>query len=304
MWRSSKMDESEYKLTLFDRLAIIKDTIGKFGEENFYISFSGGKDSTIIHHLVDMAIPGNKIPRVFFNTGIEYCDIVNFVRGLASSDSRFVIINPTKPISQVLEKYGYPFKSKEHSLKIGQWQKGLQSPNIVKYVKGNSSFSCPQCLRFQAEKDYPIRLSNKCCYKLKKEPAHAYERKSGRSIAILGLRMDEGGQRANHKGCAIFDSNGKLLKFKPLNPVTAEWESEFLERERVLLCKLYYPPFNFKRTGCKGCPYALDLQEQLTTMALYLPNERKQCEIIWKKVYDEYRRIGYRLVIDEQLKLF
>ena len=125
-----------------------------------------------------------------------------------------------------------------------------------------------------------------------------------RSIAILGLRMDEGGQRANHKGCAIFDSNGKLLKFKPLNPVTDEWESEFLERERVLLCKLYYPPFNFKRTGCKGCPYALDLQEQLTTMALYLPNERKQCEIIWKKVYDEYRRIGYRLVIDEQLKLF
>ena len=39
-------------------------------------------------------------------------------------------------------------------------------------------------------------------------------------------------------------------------------------------------------------------------MELYLPAERKQCEIIWKPIYDEYRRIGYRLNQDEQLKLF
>ena len=49
------------------------------------------------------------------------------------------------------------------------------------------------------------------------------------------------------------------------------------------------------RTGCKGCPYSLNLQNDLDMMAQLLPNERKQCEIIWKPVYDEYRRIGYRL---------
>ena len=26
-----------------------------------------------------------------------------------------------------------------------------------------------------------------------------------------------------------------------------------------------------------------------------LPNEKKKCEYIWKPVYDEYRRINYRL---------
>ena len=27
----------------------------------------------------------------------------------------------------------------------------------------------------------------------------------------------------------------------------------------------------------------------------FFPNERKQCEIIWEPVYDEYGRLGYRL---------
>jgi hypothetical protein len=35
-----------------------------------------------------------------------------------------------------------------------------------------------------------------------------------------------------------------------------------------------------------------------------LPNERKACEVIWKPVYEEYRRIGYRLTKSEQIKLF
>lgn len=95
-----------------------------------------------------------------------------------------------------------------------------------------------------------------------------------------------------------------MEKFNPLFPVSEEFEEWLIEREHIKLCKLYYPPFSFKRTGCKGCPFALDLEEQLETMERCLPAERKQCEIIWKPVYDEYRRIGYRLKKDEQLKLF
>lgn len=64
------MTDNEF--ILFDRLEVIKNTIQKYGEEKFYLSFSGGKDSTVVHHLLDMALPDNKIPRVFCNTGIEY----------------------------------------------------------------------------------------------------------------------------------------------------------------------------------------------------------------------------------------
>ena len=74
----------DYELTLFDRLNMIRDTINKYGEEKFYLSFSGGKDSTALHHLLDMALPENKIPRVFINTG----DRVQPYRELRQKPSR------------------------------------------------------------------------------------------------------------------------------------------------------------------------------------------------------------------------
>jgi 3'-phosphoadenosine 5'-phosphosulfate sulfotransferase (PAPS reductase)/FAD synthetase len=64
---------------LIDRLQKIRQVIEQYGEENFYLSFSGGKDSTVLSALLDMAIPGNTIPRVYANTGIEYQLILDFV---------------------------------------------------------------------------------------------------------------------------------------------------------------------------------------------------------------------------------
>ena len=82
---------------------------------NGYISFSGGKDSLVLSHLVDLALPNNKIPRLFINTGIEYIDMVKFVKGLAEHDSRIVVFNNRTKIFDVLQEFGYPFKSKQHS---------------------------------------------------------------------------------------------------------------------------------------------------------------------------------------------
>ena len=115
----------DFELTLFDRLNVIKDTITNYGDDKFYLSFSGGKDSTILHRMLDMAVPNNRIPRVFIDTGIEYSAIKTFVCSLANEDDRFTIVKPKKPIKSVLERYGYPFKSKEHSCKIGCSQKGV-----------------------------------------------------------------------------------------------------------------------------------------------------------------------------------
>lgn len=118
---------------LFDRLEVIKTTIAKYGEENFAISFSGGKDSTVLHHLVDLALPHNKIKRVFINTGIEYQAIVDFVNKLASEDDRFIIIKPSFPLGYVLKQYGYPFKSKEHSQLVHMYQRNGVNNTIERY---------------------------------------------------------------------------------------------------------------------------------------------------------------------------
>lgn len=293
------------ELELYDRLEVITKTIEKYGEQNFYISFSGGKDSTVLHHLIDEAIPDNKIPRVFINTGIEYNDIRKFVLELKESDDRFVIFNSNVNIKNMLDEYGYPFKSKEHSCKLSMFQKkGSKTKSVMRYLDENNDFKCPQMLRYQFAKEFDLKVSDRCCFKLKKHPITQYELESKRSVAILGLRMSEGGQRKNHDGCIVFDRNHTLKKFKPLNPCSEEFVEWYIKERNIKLCKLYYPPFNFQRTGCKGCPYAIDLQNQLEIMDKYLPSERQQCESIWKPVYKEYRRIGYRLSRIEEKRLF
>lgn len=299
----------DYELTLFDRLNVIRDVNKQHDlEHNAYISFSGGKDSTILHHLVDMALPNNRIPRVFINTGIEYNDIVNFVKTLSQKDDRIVIVQPKVPIKPTLEKYGYPFKSKEHSLIVSQFNKGLNSNYVYKYINGyykngkKSVRVCPKILKYQFLERGKYKYSNQCCFKLKKEPAHQWQKENKKSIVITGMRSEEGGQRVNIKSCIITDSSGKIKKFHPLVKVDEEFENNFIKNNNIKLCKLYYEPYNFKRTGCKGCPFALELQSQLEIMAELLPNERKQCEVIWKSVYDEYRRLNYRL--SNQMSIF
>ena len=294
------------ELLLVDRIGVIRDTINKYGEDNFYLSFSGGKDSTILHYLLDMALPNNKIPRVFINTGIEYNLIVDFVKELASKDERFILLKPAQPIKPLLEKYGYPFKSKQHSHNLMVYQHSGIGKSVQRYlgiIESNTKFRCPKCLEYQFTPNFKIKCSDKCCQKLKKEPIHKWEKVSNRHIAITGMRNSEGGKRASIKGCILTDKDGNIKRFHPLIKVNDTWENWFVKEKQIKLCSLYLPPYNFIRTGCKLCPFSLDLQHQIEIMGKYFPNELKQGELIWKPVFDEYRRISFRLKNYIQTKL-
>ena len=73
-----------------------------------YVSFSGGKDSTVLLDLVRKVIPNVSV--VFSNTGLEYPEIQAFAR---SKDAEFV--RPKMMFNEVITKYGYPIISKEVS---------------------------------------------------------------------------------------------------------------------------------------------------------------------------------------------
>ena len=289
----------DFELILYDRINAIRDTVNKYGEDNFFISFSGGKDSTILHYLIDIALPDNKIPRVYINTGIEYMYIYRFVEELQKKDNRIEIIRPSLPIKQVLEKYGYPFKSKQHAhnLRIYQNQKKLTTTNLRYLGKEEGKpvmYRCPKQLEYQFTEQFNIKVSEHCCDKLKKQPMLKWQKDKNKTINITGMRREEKGLR-NQLNCIVTDKDKKVIKFHPLSVVSEEWEDWFIQKYNIEICKLYNEPLNFKRTGCKGCPFALGLQEELDTLEKHLPNERKQCEIIWKPIYEEYRRIGFRL---------
>jgi 3'-phosphoadenosine 5'-phosphosulfate sulfotransferase (PAPS reductase)/FAD synthetase len=146
---------------LMDRIQKIQQIIGQYGEENFYISFSGGKDSTVLSALVDMALPDNKIPRVYANTGIELNMIRDFVLDLAKKDKRIKVIKPSVPIKQSLEKYGYPFKSKRHAITVARWQKNHTLSVFQKrYVEGTCYRPCPIILRYQFTDENKLKISH------------------------------------------------------------------------------------------------------------------------------------------------
>ena len=70
------------------------------------ISFSGGKDSTVLAHLVHKMYPD--VPLVFANTGLEYPEIQAFAKKMGAE-----FVRPKMRFDEVITKYGYPIISKE-----------------------------------------------------------------------------------------------------------------------------------------------------------------------------------------------
>ena len=291
------MNDFDKEFLLSDRIAKIIAINKQYNLlDNAYISFSGGKDSTILHYLMDEALPGNQIPRVFINTGIEYKATLKFVKQMAENDNRFVIWTVGKDIKKTLNKVGWPFKSKEHSQKLYEWKRGCRSNSHKRYFRqlSNGFSPCPQVLMYQLQDDFDMNISHFCCHEFKKKPIKDYMKHSKRSITLTGMMRTEGGQRTT-LNCIVTDNDGALKKFHPMAVCTTEWEDWYIKQRDIKLSELYYPPFNFTRTGCIGCPFSKDIKSELETLSLLEPSEYKRAQWLWKTVYDEYRRIGYRL---------
>lgn len=87
----------------------IREWVDYYGEDGTYISFSGGKDSTVLLDIVRSLYPN--IEAVYVNTGLEYPEIYKFVK----SFSNVTILKPEMNFKEVINTYGYPVISKENS---------------------------------------------------------------------------------------------------------------------------------------------------------------------------------------------
>ena len=85
----------------------LREWVEHYGLDKVYISFSGGKDSTVLLHIAREMYPS--IKAVFFDTGLEYPEIREFVRSYENVDW----VRPDMNFRDVIAKYGYPFISKE-----------------------------------------------------------------------------------------------------------------------------------------------------------------------------------------------
>lgn len=101
----------------------IREWVKEYGTGGVYVSFSGGKDSTVLLHIVRELHPN--IEAVFVDTGLEYPEIRKFVKTFEN----VTILRPKMRFDEVIKKYGYPLISKEVGDCVFQGRKCLQGGN-------------------------------------------------------------------------------------------------------------------------------------------------------------------------------
>lgn len=195
----------------------------KYWNGQVYVSFSGGKDSTVLLHLVREIFPD--IEAVYVDTGLEYPELRQFVKTF----DNVTWLKPEMNFRQVLDVYGYPLISKEVADNVYRARHG--SKNAIDRMNGLnpdgslSSFKKTN-IKYKYLLNAPFEISNKCCNEMKKKPSKAFEKRTGYK-AIVGTMAVESTYRKTGwiiTGCNAFDTP------RPISQPMAFWtEQDVLE---------------------------------------------------------------------------
>lgn len=226
-----------------------------------YVSFSGGKDSTVLKHLVETTNGVSDVPVVFVDTGLEYPEVRKFA--IERSD---VVVRPEMRFDEVIKTYGYPVASKEVSQKIFEFRNYNLSDQyrdeLLTGANGRKRRKIPE--KWKILLDAPFAVSHKCCDVIKKMPAKRYERETGRK-AILGVMASESAFRMQQwmrHGCNAFDDK-KRATSKPLSFWTEQDILEYLRMYNLEYASVYgdieETDNGLKTTGCTrtGCMFCM-----------------------------------------------
>lgn len=216
-----------------------------------YVSFSGGKDSTVLKHIVDSMY--DDVPACFVNTGLEYPEIQKFAREIKAGkydcfNSDVEIIRPEIQFKEVLTKYGYPVVSKEISKYIKEARSAIKKGNMeyyaIKKLQGtlldkNGNKSIYNCEKWGYMIDAPYKISSQCCDVMKKRPARKYEKETGRK-PLVGTMASESALRKQQWikfGCNAF---GKTRpSSQPLSFWTDQDVLQYIKKYDVPYCPVY-----------------------------------------------------------------
>lgn len=282
-----------------------------------YVSFSGGKDSTVLKHIVDGMY--DDIPAVFVNTGLEYPEIQTFVREVKAGkydcfNPDVEILRPEMRFDEVIQKYGYPVISKEVARAVHYAKKDDTKSAIYYRKKFNGE------LEFEGKKspynhekwkfllDAPFEISSFCCDVMKKKPAKAYGKRTGRK-PFVGTMASESRLREQkwiQDGCNAFQNKN------PISTPMAFWTEQdvlhYIKQFNVPYCSVYgeiqvkhdpeavdnqinmidylgcYEPEDTlettgcTRTGCMFCMFGCHLEKE--------PNRFQRMKITHPKQYE------------------
>lgn len=328
----------EKKLTLYDTVVLVAPTMPLLemlskahwalqNHKKIMVSISGGSDSDIMLDALYKLDPDKKITYVYFDTGMEY---EAMKRHLNELEEKYGIkiekVPPILPIPNCCRQYGVPFWSKRVSEMIYRLQRHnfkwedkpfdeliQEYPNCRSALKwwcnqhprkdngAESSLNiayAPGLKEYMAANPPTFSISAKCCQKAKKEPSAKYEATHDFDMVCTGVRKAEGGNRAIAFSSCFTDTFGGADTFRPLFWLTDKDKKDYKEHYQIRYSDCY-EVWGMKRTGCPGCPYGKEFEQELELMQRYEPKFYRAALKIFGASY-EYTR-GY-LQFREELK--
>lgn len=238
-----------------------------------YISFSGGKDSTVLLDIARQIYPN--IEAIFVDTGLEYPEIREFVK----TTNNVIWLKPKMLFNKVIEEYGYPVISKEVADNVYRARRG--SLNAIDRMNGVnpdgtlSSFKKGN-IKYQYLLNAPFQVSNKCCNEIKKKPFKIYEKETGNKPIIATMTCESTYRKTGwlQTGCNAFN------KDRPTSQPISFWLEadiwEYIHKFDLSYSKIY--DMGYERTGCMFCMFGCHLEKE--------PNRFQKMAITHPKKYD------------------
>lgn len=219
------------------------------------VSFSGGKDSTVLAHLVHEYY--SSVPLVFANTGLEYPEIQAFARKMGAE-----FVRPKMSFSEVISTYGYPIISKENAETIHgarvikNGAKGQRKGTGIarKNEKGewlnwrrkalhgippfDSGYYCKKKW-LPLARDTQFNISHYCCNVMKKEPLKRYQKEHD-VYPIIGTLTVESQRREQtwlRQGCNAFEGNSKSSQ--PMSFWLEQDVLQYIKEKSLEICSVY-----------------------------------------------------------------
>ena len=309
--------------TIVDNFIRAYSIINNDKYKNIVCSISGGSDSDVMLDICTKVDENKKIEYVYFDTGLEYKatkDHLNYLENRYNINiTRYKAIKPI-PLTSI--KYGQPFLSK----RVSEMMMRLQRHNFKwedepfeilyeRYPKCKSALqwwtNSNESIRLNIDynkylKDYIIQnpptfnISNKCCQYAKKDLIHKIIKDNKYELSISGIRRSEGGARAiAYKSC--FDENESLCdNYRPLFWYTNDDKLVYENHYNIIHSKCY-TQYGLERTGCAGCTFGKDFENELNVIEKHEPNLYKAVNNIFKDSY-EYSR-NYKKFVNKMKEL-
>lgn len=290
-------------------------------DKKCYVSFSGGKDSTVLAHITAQVCTmfHCKLVLWFSDTGLEFPELREHAKSyeewlrkeFEGLDVEVIFDYPKDrkgkriTFKEVILKYGYPLISKEQAQYISEckYTKSDKLKDIRlngnKYGRGKISKKYLYLL------DAPFDVSHKCCAVMKKNPAKRFEKQTGLK-PIVGTMTVESANRKTawlRHGCNAFDSK------RPISQPMSFWdESNVLEY--IVKYELPYPSVygeikcddngkyyttGYQRTGCMFCGFGCQYEKEPNKFQMLKKTHPKIWEFCMKPVSED--GLGMREVL-------